>query len=256
MAGRKSPRLLALSSPQEKPGIPCHKNNRRRSWPPRPSHLRVPAGTSPSVSATTPDLIIDITGYVAHGGSHWLESCSAHHHHLLTAQPLTSGHQWAALPDISFVGIVLTMPPIFWPVFKAHRHLQHDLPSLGAAVLQQWAWNLYQVRLHIIVIQHTFGGRLNHFPHLHMMVSAGGLKPALQPAPAGGGRRKFVREKMLRRTGLQNPQKALETRPIRGRVSAPLIPSLLRLRQQGLNQFPVLVRQQLLPCFHDRSSPD
>jgi Putative transposase/Transposase zinc-binding domain len=85
--------------------------------------------------------------------------------------------QWAALPDISFVGIVLTMPTVFWPVFKAHRHLQHDLPALGAAVLQQWAWNLYQVRLHIIVIQHTFGGRLNHFPHLHMMVSAGGLKP-------------------------------------------------------------------------------
>ena len=86
--------------------------------------------------------------------------------------------QRAALPDISFVGIVLTMPPVFWPVFKAHRHLQHDLPALGAAVLQQWAWNLYQVRLHIIVIQHTFGGRLNHFPHLHMMVSAGGLRPA------------------------------------------------------------------------------
>jgi len=86
--------------------------------------------------------------------------------------------QAAALPDISFVGIVLTMPPGFWPVFKAHRHLQHDLPALGAAVLQQWAWNLYQVRLHIIVIQHTFGGRLNHFPHLHMMVSAGGLKSA------------------------------------------------------------------------------
>ena len=86
--------------------------------------------------------------------------------------------QGDALPDISFVGIVLTMPPVFWPVFKAHRHLQHDLPALAAAVLQQWAWNLYQVRLHIIVIQHTFGGRLNHFPHLHMMVSAGGLKPA------------------------------------------------------------------------------
>jgi hypothetical protein len=86
--------------------------------------------------------------------------------------------QGAALPDISFIGIVLTMPPGFWPVFKAHRHLQHDLPALGAAVLQQWAWNRHQVRLHIIVIQHTFGGRLNHFPHLHMMVSAGGLKPA------------------------------------------------------------------------------
>jgi len=85
--------------------------------------------------------------------------------------------QRAALPDISFVGIVLTMPSVFWPVFKVHRHLQHDLPALGAAVLQQWAWNLYQIRLHIIVIQHTFGGRLNHYPHLHTMVSAGGLNP-------------------------------------------------------------------------------
>ena len=30
----------------------------------------------------------------------------------------------------SFVGIVLTMPDLFWPVFQAHRHLQHDLPTL------------------------------------------------------------------------------------------------------------------------------
>ena len=34
------------------------------------------------------------------------------------------------------------------------------------------------MRVYGIVIQHTFGGRLNHNPHLHMMVSAGGLKPA------------------------------------------------------------------------------
>ncbi len=43
------------------------------------------------------------------------------------------------------VGIVLIMPDVFWPVFKTHRHLQHDLPALGAAVLQQWAWNQYRV---------------------------------------------------------------------------------------------------------------
>ena len=83
--------------------------------------------------------------------------------------------QWATLPDISFVGFVLTMPDVFWPIFQTHRHLQHDLPALGAAVLQQYAWNRYRVRLHIVVVQHTFGGRLNHHPHLHMMTSAGGL---------------------------------------------------------------------------------
>ena len=86
--------------------------------------------------------------------------------------------QWAMLPDVPFVGIVLTMPNVLWPVFHAHRHLQHDLPALGAAVLQQWAWTRYRVRLCGIVIQHTFGGRLNYHPHLHIMVSAGGLDPA------------------------------------------------------------------------------
>ena len=95
--------------------------------------------------------------------------------------------QWVMLPDIPFVGIVLTMPDLFWPVFKAHRHLQHDLPALGAAVLQQWAWTRYRVRLCVVVVQHTFGGRLNYNPHLHIMVSAGGLNPApsgLNPAKA------------------------------------------------------------------------
>jgi hypothetical protein len=85
--------------------------------------------------------------------------------------------QWTTLPNIPFVGIVLTMPNVFWPVFQAHPPLQHDLPALGAAVLQQWAWTRYRVRLCGIVIQHTFGGRLNHNPHLHLMVSAGGLNP-------------------------------------------------------------------------------
>jgi hypothetical protein len=86
--------------------------------------------------------------------------------------------QWATLPDVPFVGIVLTMPDLFWPFFKTHRRLQHDLPALGAAVVQHWAWNRYRVRLCVIVIQHTFGSHLNYNPHLHMLASAGGLKTA------------------------------------------------------------------------------
>ena len=84
--------------------------------------------------------------------------------------------QWRSLPDVPFVGIVLTMPDVFWPLFGAKKSLQHDLPALGAAVIQQWAWTRYRVRLYVIVVQHTFGGRLNYHPHLHIMVSAGGLK--------------------------------------------------------------------------------
>jgi hypothetical protein len=75
------------------------------------------------------------------------------------------------LPDIPFVGIVLTIPHVLWPVSKSAPRLQHDLPALGVAVIKRWAWTKYRVRLCTIVIQHTFGGHLTYNPHLHMMVS-------------------------------------------------------------------------------------
>jgi len=31
------------------------------------------------------------------------------------------------------------MPDVLWPLFQRNRHLLHDLPVLGAHVLQQWA---------------------------------------------------------------------------------------------------------------------
>jgi hypothetical protein len=86
--------------------------------------------------------------------------------------------QEAMIPNIPFVGIVFTMPNLFWPVFRDHPHLENDLPSLAAAVLRQWAWNKSRVRVFGLTILHTFGGRLNYHPHVHMMVSAGGLNAA------------------------------------------------------------------------------
>lgn len=86
--------------------------------------------------------------------------------------------QWAALPDIPYAGIVFTMPSILWPVFKQNRHLLHDLPALGAAVMEQWVKVRYGVRLLIMVVPHTFGGYLNFNSHLHILVSAGGLQEA------------------------------------------------------------------------------
>jgi hypothetical protein len=62
---------------------------------------------------------------------------------------------------------------------ETHRRMQHDLPALGAAVITHWAWNRYRVRLCVIAVQHTFGGHLNYNPHLHLMVSAGGLKTSV-----------------------------------------------------------------------------
>ena len=84
--------------------------------------------------------------------------------------------QWAALPDIPYKGIVLTMPRELWPIFRQNRHLLHDLPTIGADVIQQWAKEKYGVRLIIVVVLHTFARDLNFNCHLHILVSAGGLE--------------------------------------------------------------------------------
>jgi hypothetical protein len=39
-----------------------------------------------------------------------------------------------------------------------------------------WAYSRYRVRLFVMVVPQTFGGLLNFHPHLHVLVSAGGLR--------------------------------------------------------------------------------
>ena len=83
--------------------------------------------------------------------------------------------QWRELPDVPYAHVCLTMPDVLWPLFQRNRHLLHDLPVLGAQVLQQWARQKYGIRLIIVVIPHTFGRHLNFNCHLHILVSEGGL---------------------------------------------------------------------------------
>jgi hypothetical protein len=84
-------------------------------------------------------------------------------------------YQEAVLPDIPYTGIVFTMPRELWSIFKRNRHLLHDLPVLGADVIQQWIKMKYGVSVLIIVVPHTFGGDLKFNAHLHILISAGGL---------------------------------------------------------------------------------
>ncbi len=84
--------------------------------------------------------------------------------------------QWRDLPDVPYAHVCLTMPDVLWPLFQRNRHLLHDLPVLGAQVLQQWARQKYGIRLMIVVIPHTFGRHLNFNCHLHILVSEGGLR--------------------------------------------------------------------------------
>ncbi len=80
------------------------------------------------------------------------------------------------LPDVPYSHVSLTMPDVLWPLFQRNRHLLHDLPVLGAQLLQQWARQKYGIRQMIVVIPHTFGRHLNFNCHLHILVSEGGLR--------------------------------------------------------------------------------
>jgi len=84
-------------------------------------------------------------------------------------------YQEAVLPDIPYTGIVFTMPRELWSIFKRNRHLLHDLPVLGADVIQQWLNMKYGVTVLVIVVPHTFGGDLKFNAHLHILISSGGL---------------------------------------------------------------------------------
>jgi hypothetical protein len=83
--------------------------------------------------------------------------------------------QRSTLPDIPFRGLTFTMPCEFWPIFQQNRHIQRLLPALGAAAIEGFAMSHFGVRILVLVVMQTFGDRLNYHPHLHVMVSAGGL---------------------------------------------------------------------------------
>ncbi len=92
------------------------------------------------------------------------------------ATRLWQRQMWAALPDVPFAGVVLTMPDVLWPIFQRNPHLSDDLPPLGAAVIREWAKDANRLCPMILVVRHTFGRHLNFNPHLHILVSAGGLR--------------------------------------------------------------------------------
>ena len=82
----------------------------------------------------------------------------------------------AILPDIPYVGMTLTIPEEFRPILQENRDLLHGMPAMAAEAIQLWAKARYGVRILVVVVQQTFGGFLNFHPHLHVMVSAGGLQ--------------------------------------------------------------------------------
>jgi hypothetical protein len=82
----------------------------------------------------------------------------------------------ATLPDIPYIEINFTMPLVFWKILQENPHLLGDLPALGANAIEFLAKAKYGTLVLLMVVQQTYGGLLNFYPHLHALVSAGGLK--------------------------------------------------------------------------------
>jgi hypothetical protein len=102
--------------------------------------------------------------------SHFCPSCGAR------AASLWAEELKTAIPNIPYREINLIMPKVFWPLFQQNRHLLNDLPAIGADAIDYWATARYGVRVILMVVQQTYGGFLNFYPHLHTLVSAGGLE--------------------------------------------------------------------------------
>jgi hypothetical protein len=83
--------------------------------------------------------------------------------------------KWCSLPDVSYTNVNFTMPGCFRPIFRANPQFEHDLAPLAANVLKSWAWRHHRVRVHVLVITQTFGSDLKYNPHLHTIVTSGGL---------------------------------------------------------------------------------
>lgn len=83
--------------------------------------------------------------------------------------------RWAALPDVPYKGITLTMPQEFWPFFRDNPRLAKALPFLAANLIQIRVNATHGLRVGVIAILHTFNGKLEFNSHVHTIVTAGGL---------------------------------------------------------------------------------
>jgi Putative transposase/Transposase zinc-binding domain len=81
----------------------------------------------------------------------------------------------ATIPDMMYREINFTMPRIFWSLFEQNRELLNELPAVGAKAIAFWAKAEHGARVILMVVQQTYGGFLNFYPHLHCLASAGGL---------------------------------------------------------------------------------
>jgi hypothetical protein len=72
--------------------------------------------------------------------------------------------------------VIFTIDEGLWDVFLLHRKLLKVLMDEAARILKDYFEKKHKVTPGIIAGLHTFGARMNYNPHVHMMVTMGGMK--------------------------------------------------------------------------------
>lgn len=89
-------------------------------------------------------------------------------------------HRWLAevlptLLDVKYFQVVFTLPPALYPLFTANKKLLYNLFFQVASETLLLVGASFDFEPGIVIIFHPFGSEYNVHPHLHCMVTAGGL---------------------------------------------------------------------------------
>ena len=77
--------------------------------------------------------------------------------------------------QVSHRHVILTIDEGLRDVFLRHRHLLKDMMDEAARLIKDYFQKKAKVVPGIIVGLHTFGSKVNFNPHVHMLVTMGGL---------------------------------------------------------------------------------
>lgn len=71
--------------------------------------------------------------------------------------------------------IVCTLPHSLHPLLKRNQKLMSSLMRASANTFKDWMENRYRLKIGVILVLHTYGEQKNYHPHVHMIVSWGGI---------------------------------------------------------------------------------
>jgi|BioPla2DNA2_1021312.scaffolds.fasta_scaffold55968_1 hypothetical protein len=77
--------------------------------------------------------------------------------------------------DMPHRHVMFTLPEELWEIFLKRRDLLKDLMDLSVELLKDWFKKGAKVEVGMMVGLHTFGATMNFNPHVHILMTEGGL---------------------------------------------------------------------------------